>query len=27
MLDADYRHVEADYLSVLERRGRKHHGA
>jgi ribonuclease P protein component len=27
MLEADYRHVEADYLSVLERRGRKHHGA
>ena len=27
MLQADYRQVEADYLSVLERRGRKHHGA
>jgi ribonuclease P protein component len=27
MLESDYRHVEADYLSVLERRGLKHHGA
>jgi len=28
MLEADYRQVEADYLSVLERRGRKQqHGA
>ena len=28
MLEADYRQVEADYLSVLDRRGRKqHHGA
>jgi ribonuclease P protein component len=28
MLQADYRQVEADYLSVLDRRGRKqHHGA
>jgi ribonuclease P protein component len=27
MLEADYRRVEADYLSVLNRRNRKHHGA
>jgi ribonuclease P protein component len=27
MLEAGFRHVEADYMSVLDRRGRKHHGA